>query len=74
VSLTIRPDPQRAERNLRNVVRVFTPYMAQVYGQDVVDILGELDRARAAAVSTLELTDPASPTAMRAAAAGRARG
>jgi hypothetical protein len=74
VSLTIRPDPQIAERNLRNVVRVFTPYMAQVYGQDIVDILAELDRYRAAAVAALEHGDPAAPAAMRAAAAGRARG
>lgn len=64
----IRPDPRRAERNLRNAVRLFTPASVQVYGQDVVDILTELDRLRAAAVSALDHVDPASATSMRAAA------
>jgi hypothetical protein len=70
----IRPDPQRAERNLRTLVRFGPPYTLQVYGQDVVDILGELDRCRAAATAALEHENPATPTAMRAAAAGMARG
>lgn len=70
----IRADPQRAERNLRNLVKVYTPSVVQVYGQDLVDILSELDSAREAAVAALEYDNPATPTAMRAAVAGKARG
>jgi hypothetical protein len=74
---TIRPDPTRAERNLRNVTR-FGGYVIQVYHQDVVDVLGELDRLRqrveqsdAAAVASLDLIDQSSPTMLRAGRAGR---
>lgn len=65
----IRSDPQRAERNLRNAIRVFTPYQVPVYGQDIVDILTALDQARAAATAALDHVNPASPVAMRAAGA-----
>lgn len=67
-----RPNPDLAERNLRNLVRHGAPYTVQVYGQDLVDILAELDRARAAALTALEFSNPASPLAMQAAAAGKA--
>lgn len=63
----IRSDPQRAERNLRNAIKVFTPSSVNVYGQDLVDILAALDQARAAATAALDHVNPASPAAMRAA-------
>jgi hypothetical protein len=70
----IRPDPERAERNLRNAVKLYTPASVQVYGQDVVDILDALDALRrerdqyqAAAVTALEQADPAHPRTMKAA-------
>jgi hypothetical protein len=73
MSTSIRPDPERAERNLRNAIRFRLAYV-QVYGQDVVDILAELDKVRAerdqfqaAAVTALEQRDPAHPRTMKAA-------
>lgn len=63
----------RAELNLRNLVKVYTPSVVQVYGQDVVDILAELDCLRAAATAALEYDNPATPAAMRAAAVGMHR-
>jgi hypothetical protein len=64
----LRPDPQRAERNLRtlamNGIRAGLGTV-QAYPQDIVDLLGELERARAAAISVLELIDPTSVQAQR---------
>lgn len=47
--LTVRPDPARAERNLRNLVangERMGAYVVQTYRQDLIDILGELERLR----------------------------
>jgi cytosine/adenosine deaminase-related metal-dependent hydrolase len=64
----LRPDPQRAERNLRtlamNGIRAGLGTV-QAYPQDIVDLLGELERALAAAISVLELIDPTSVQAQR---------
>lgn len=68
---TPRPRLDLAERNLRNIVRDRVPYVVQVYGQDIVDILAELDRMRAAAVAALDQADPVSPTNLRVLGAGR---
>jgi hypothetical protein len=56
----------RAEYNLWTAVRFGPPYTLQVYGQDVVDILAEVDQLRAAAVAALDAGELASVQALPA--------
>lgn len=74
MNAAIRSDPARAERNLRNAIRVYVPSQVPVYGQDIVDILAELDRLRDAALSALDAQDPASALSMRAAVVAKGAG
>lgn len=69
--ITPRPRLDLAERNFRNHVRHRVPHTVQVYGQDIVDLLAELDRLRAAAIAALDHADPVSPTNLRVLGAGR---
>lgn len=69
-----KPNPVRAERNLRNLIRFGPPAHVTVYGQDLVDILQALEEARAAASGSLDVQDPASALSMRAAVAAKGAG